>query len=878
MVMRNCCGTAVVGFIATWLPCPPAWRGRRAADEGASGGLRNSMRVACRHARGPSPPAPLPAVGRGVPGLRRLSAALWLMLGVVSSAAAGQSASLQFAEAQQSLHGRDARLQLLVSRAGPNGQIVDVTHTVSYAAEPAGVVNFSNEGLVTPLANGEVTVTARDKSGATTTTTIQVTDMGNEAPLHFAGRVVPIFTKLGCNGGGCHGKAAGQNGFKLSLLGFEPREDYQHLVHESRGRRLTPAMPDQSLLLLKAINASPHGGGQRMDADSYEYRILRRWIAQGMPYGSDDAPVVESIEVVPDQRRLPAGSTQQLAVIARLSDGSTEDVTRAAVFESNDPEMAEVSATGHVQLGELVGDVAVMARYQGKVTVFRAIVPHRMQPQPIAIEPRNVVDTFVFQKLQSLGIPPSPTCDDATFLRRVTLDIAGRLPTLAEQDGFFATAESSRRDELVERLLASADYADNFAHKWNTILRNRQAGGATAYANIAFHRWIRDSLDANKPYDQFAREIVAASGSVASHPPVAWYQQVTNTNQRLEDAAQLFLGQRLQCANCHHHPFEKWSQSDYAQMAAFFSTVTKKPGTDPGEAVFVTRVADATARHPKTGQSLPPAGLEADAPSVSPREDVRTEFASWMTGPGNPFFARSLVNRYWKHFMGRGLVEPEDDMRVTNPPTNPELLDAVSAWFIDSGYNLKGLVRLIVQSRTYQFDSDALEENLPDRRSYSRYYPKRLQAEVLLDAIDHVTGSSTSFDGVPTGTRAVALPNAGHSNYFLKTFGRSRSTTACECERTEEPNLAQNLLLLNSEEIHSKLAADHGRAAVLAADESRSDEQKIDQLYRLALARSPDDRELKITLSYLASKKDRRQAYEDLIWSLINSKEFLFNH
>lgn len=800
---------------------------------------------------------------------------VWLPAG---TALGGERAALAFADTPRTLQGRDARLQLLVSRTGPEGEVVDVTAAVVYSVQPAGIVEIAGDGWVTPLADGETSVTAQTDDGLSVTTTLQVTHMGNEAELHFANRIVPIFTKLGCNGGGCHGKAAGQNGFKLSLLGFEPREDYRHLVHESRGRRLTPALPDQSLLLQKAVNASPHGGGQRMELDSYEYRLLRRWISQGMPYGDDNAAVVESIEVVPDQRRLAAGSTQQLAVIARLSDGSREDVTRAAVFESNDPELAEVSASGLVQLGDLVGDVAVMARYQGQVTVFRAIVPHRFEPQPLAAEPRNVIDTYVFQKLQSLGIPPSPVCDDATFLRRVTLDVAGRLPTLAEQQAYFAEAESDRRDRLIERLLESSDYAENFAHKWNTILRNRQAGGATAYANIAFYRWIRDSLDANKPYDQFVTEIVAASGSVASHPPVAWYQQVSDTNGRLEDAAQLFLGQRLQCANCHHHPFEKWSQQDYAQMAAFFSTVTKKPGADPGEPVFVTRIAGAAAAHPKTGQSLPPAGLDADPLSPLPREDVRGEFADWMTDPGNPFFARALVNRYWKHFLGRGLVEPEDDLRVTNPPTNPELMDAMAGWFVDSGFDLKGLVRLIVQSRTYQFDSDASEENLQDRRSYSRYYPKRMPAEMLLDAIDHVTGSATSFGGVPAGTRAVALPNAGYSNYFLKTFGRSRSTTSCECESSQEPNLAQNLLLLNSEEIHSKLANDSGRAAVYAADEARTDEQKIDELYRLALSRPPHDRELKVSLEYLAGKQNRRQAYEDLIWSLINSKEFLFNH
>ncbi len=806
-----------------------------------------------------------------------------LLMSVPSMLLGGQSSLLQFdSDPNQTLAGRDARLQLLVSHVGPDGNITDATHSVRYTTEPTGIVQIASDGLVTPIADGTALVVAELDGGFTARTSITVTNTGNESPISFPGRVVPIFTKLGCNGGGCHGKAAGQNGFKLSLLGFEPREDYEHLVHESRGRRITPAVPDQSLLLRKAINAAPHGGGQRMDLDSYEYRMVRRWISQSTPYGDNSESVVQSIEVLPAQRRLAASMDQQLAVIAHFSDGSTEDVTRAALYESNDPQMADVSATGLVSLRDLVGDVAVMARYQGQVAVFRAVIPLETAagdaPKAWAVEPRNVVDQYVFKKLQSLGIPASPSCDDATFLRRATLDITGRLPSLEEVRQFQSDLSPDRRDVVIDRLLDSIDYAEFFAAKWNTILRNRQAAGATQFANFAFHAWIRDSLQANKPYDEFVREIVAASGSVASHPPVAWYTQVSQTTDRMEDAAQLFLGQRLQCARCHHHPYEKWSQTDYAQMAAFFSTVDKKIGADSGEPSFVSKFAGALYSQPKTGESLPPRGLDSDPSPSAPSEDARAALADWMTNPANPFFSRALVNRYWKHFMGRGLVEPEDDMRVTNPPTNPELLDAMATAFSESGFDLKGLIRMIVQSRSYQFDSAAVEQNLQDQRNYSRFYPKRLPAEVLLDAIDHVTASPTSFDGMPAGTRAVALPNAGYSSYFLKVFGRSASTTACECESTEEPNLAQNLHLLNSVEIQTKLSADSGRAAKLAADDQRTDSEKVDELYRIAFGRSPRDAELKATLSYLASKANQREAYEDLVWSLINAKEFLFNH
>ena len=739
-----------------------------------------------------------------------------------------------------------------------------------------------DEALVTPLANGTVKIIAEDDHGHRAETVVEVTGVGDEPPISFPGQVVPTFTKLGCNGGGCHGKIAGQNGFRLSLLGFEPREDFEFLVKESRGRRVSVAAPDQSLLLQKALNASPHGGGQRMEQDSHEYRVLRRWIAQGMPYGDGDEPKVTSIDVFPQQRRLAAGETQQLSVVATYSDGSAEDVTRAVVYESNDTEMAEVSAGGLVELGKNIGDVAVMARYQGHVTVFRADIPMQgfeaAWQSDTSPQPRNVVDEFVFGKLKSLGVPPSAPCDDATYLRRVTLDIVGRLPTVDETEAFLADSAVDKRDALVERLLASDQYSEYFAGKWNTILRNKRAAGGLRFATLAFHDWIRESLRENKPYDEFVREIVSASGTVASNPAVVWFRQVPDTNQRIEDAAQLFLGQRIQCARCHHHPYEKWSQADYAQMAAFFSTVAKKNGVDPGEPDYFARVGGAAAQHPKTRKSLQPAGLDGETLVIAPYEDPRQHLADWMVSPENPFFARALVNRYWKHFMGRGLVEPEDDLRVTNPPSNPELLDGLATAFVESGYDLKALIRLITTSNSYRFDSDATEGNLGDRRSYARFYPKRLSAEVLLDAVDRVTGSSTRFAGLPASVRAVALPDTSFPSYFLDVFGQPESATACECERSGEANLAQSLHLLNSEEIQKKLSGDTCRAATLAGDESRDDAVKIRELYLVTLSRPPLDHELKTTLQYLAKKPNRREAYEDIVWTLINSKEFLFNH
>lgn len=779
--------------------------------------------------------------------------------------------------AATSLTGTDSRLQLLVTQDQSNGLLADRTRDVTLQASPDGVVTIDGSGLVTPLADGQVVVTATDDVGRTATTRLTVSGTDNAQPVSFCGQVVPIFTKLGCNGGGCHGKIAGQNGFRLSLLGFEPQEDYKRLVAESRGRRVSLAAPDRSLLLQKTVNAMPHGGGARTGRDSHEYRVLRRWISQGMPYDQGQIVEVNSIRVLPESRRMTAGSTQQLSVIATYSDGRVEDVTRAAVFESNDPQMADVSDSGMVKIGELVGDVAVMARYQGQVTVFRAEVPlHIDGGAEFASDLTNPVDRFVRKKLASLGIAPSPPCDDLTYLRRVTLDLTGRLPTLAETDGFLADPSANKREQLVDRLLASDDYAAFFARKWSVILRNRRAGGSLQVANVLFHHWLEDSLRKNKPYDDFVEELLTASGTLFSNPATSWLSQVTDQNERVEDISQLFLGQRIQCARCHHHPYEKWSQEDYARLSAFFSTVTKK--TQGADISFVTRVAPPSAKHPKTGTAVAPAGLDADVLSVEATVDPRQALSDWITSTDNRFFAKSLANRYWKHFMGRGLVEPEDDMRVTNPPSNPELMDALADRFIESGFDLKAFARLIVTSRTYSASSEATEDNIIDRRSYSRFYPKRMTAETLLDSIDHVAGSKTSFAGMPAGTRAVELPDTGFDSYFLSVFGQPDSKTACECERSTEANLAQSLHLLNSEEMQNKLNGDQGQAAAYASDSGRTAEDKVRELYKLAFSRPPTDDELKTSLGYLEQREDQREPWEDLIWVLLNSKEFLFNH
>jgi hypothetical protein len=789
------------------------------------------------------------------------------------------------------LLGAGERRQLLVNAKLDDGSLLDHTRDVSFSVTPENVVRVTRDGRVIPLGDGNATITAKSKSGLSVKLPLSVEDFDRVRPINFSNQIVPIFTKLGCNGGGCHGKSGGQNGFRLSLLGFEPPEDYEYLVKESRGRRIFTAAPERSLLLLKAEAALPHGGGKRLDADSDDYRLLVRWIKQGMPFGEPDDPKVAGIEVFPKKRTMLLKGEQQLAVVAHYTDGTVEDVTRSALYEPNDKELAETAENGRVTVFDRPGDVAVMVRYQAQVAVFQATVPLGAPVENLP-EPNNYIDELIFKKLKTVGMPPSDLSDDATFLRRVTIDIAGRLPSMEESKAFLADKTADKRDKWIDKLLAGGDYADYFANKWGALLRNKRTTAAHANGTYAFHGWIRDSLHQNKPYDQFVREVVAASGEIENNPPVAWYRQVNNPTAQLEDSAQLFLGMRLQCAQCHHHPFEKWSQKDYYSFSAFFSRVGKRGGARPTEEMIFHRRGKASAKNKKNNESVLPAGLGAEPLNVPPDQDPRHALVDWMSASDNPFFAKALVNRYWKHFFGRGLVDPEDDMRETNPPTNPELLDALAKDFVASGFDLKRLVKTITQSKTYQLSAMPNEHNAVDKHNFARFYPRRLTAETLLDAINEVADHKTVFAGLERGSRAVQLPDNSYNDsvFFLKIFGRPDSSSSCECERSDDASLAQSLHLINSKGIQDKLTNAKGRAAALAADKDRKDEDKIRDLYHMVYSRGPDAEEVKIALNHLAKlAKDKagkalaadvakRQAYEDILLALINTKEFLFNH
>ena len=730
------------------------------------------------------------------------------------------------------------------------------------------------------------------------------------ADVRFGTDVVPILTKLGCNGGGCHGKATGQNGFRLSLLGFEPDQDYESLVTEGRGRRLSPAAPDHSLLLLKATSRVPHGGGRRLDESSDDYLLLRDWIAQGSPGPRTDDPQLVRLDLSPQEQVVSTNETLQLTATAFFSNGTSRDVTKQAVYQSNETSVAAVENDGLVRTSDQPGMVAVMARFGDQIATFHAAVPFVTDPakravieeqlrgigfQPVSpSSSRNdgkqggrqdayPTNTHLLNQWRRLGVVPSAPADDATFLRRASIDICGTLPTPQEITDFLADTRSDKRSRLIDRLLDRPEYASYFALKWADILQNRGAGYSTSKQRAGttlFHGWIRDSLAANQPYDQFVSEIITASGSQYENPPALWYRTVRKSPEYVESVAQAFLGVRVQCAQCHHHPTERWSQTDYFSFAANFARVGRKGGfadaeVPTDEIIFLN--ARGETRHPRTGEILKPRPLAGSEFSLGPDDDPRVSLARWMTSPNNPFFARTMANRMWAHFLGRGLVHPIDDARSTNPPSNPELLDALARDFAESGFNVKSLIRSITLSYAYGLKSTPHAGNAGDSQTFSRFYPRRLGAEVLLDGFSQVLEVPTVFAGVPAGTRAIELPDENVAAHFLDVFGRPARMSACECERVDAPALTQALELVNSAEIQRKLTAKSGYPQRLAESE-KSHTEIATEIFMRVLARQPRADELKAAIDYLASEPDRAEACRSLLWSLLATNEFLFNH
>lgn len=701
----------------------------------------------------------------------------------------------------------------------------------------------------------------------------------------FVRDVLPVLSKAGCSTGGCHAKPEGQNGFHLTVFSYNPKLDYRQILQDARGRRVFPAAPEESLLLLKATETVPHEGGERFAKDSEAYRTLVQWISGGMIYRGENEPTLERISVQPAERIYGKGDTQQLGVQAFYSDGSTRDVTALASFESNDKEIARISDDGLVTAGKMSGQAVIVARFMGLVGDSRISVPaDRVLPAEkyASLPVKNFIDELAYAQFQRLGLFPSEPCTDEEFLRRATLDTIGALPSPEEARAFCADTDPAKRDKLIERLLAHPFYADYWANKWADLLRPNtdRAGIKSVYV---LDQWLRENFRANRPYDQFVRDIVLTEGNTHRFGPAVIYRDRREPADLTTMFSQLFLGVRLDCAKCHHHPNEKWGQDDFYKMAAFFGPLKRKGAgisapISAGNETFYFAPGK-TVKHPVTGELLDP--QPPDGPTVkSDDTDPRRALADWMTDPKNPFFARAIANRVWASFFGKGIVDPVDDFRISNPPSNPALLDGIAQELVRQKFDMKGLMRTILRSHLYQLSAVPNEFNRADTRNFSRAYRRRLPAEVLADALADVTGVPDTFAGMPPGSRAMQAWTYKIDSQTMDAFGRPNSSTDCPCERDTRPSIVQSLHLMNSRLLQEKLASKAATARTQRLAESKlTPEEIVTELYLTCYSRPPTDEEMKIaTGAFTAEGTTRRAATEDVLWSLLNSAEFVFNH
>ena len=709
--------------------------------------------------------------------------------------------------------------------------------------------------------------------------------MGEEESVSFVDDVLPVLGKAGCSSSGCHSKPAGQNGFKLSVFAYDPKADYQEIVFDGRGRRLSLGAPEQSLILQKATQAVPHEGGKRFDRESTSFQVISRWIENGMPYEVASDSVLEQLAIVPKDFLTKPGYEKELTVMAYYGNGRQRDVTALASFKTNKEVLVEVTESGVISVSkERTGEAVISAQFMGEVATTRVTIPAAAQISEerfAALPKHNYIDALAYQRLQNLGVFPSPRCLDGEFLRRVSIDLIGRLPSAVEAREFLANSNPNKRSELIESLLQHPGYADHWAVKWADLFRPNpdRAGVKSVYI---LDQWLREAFRENMSMDVFARKILAAQGSTHRLGPAVIYRDRRTPEDLTTLFSQVFLGVRLECARCHHHPNEKWSQEDFYQMAAFFGSLKHKgDGVSPpisGGWEMIYHRPGGKVIHPVTQKVMlpkPPDGVLASFPKEA---DPRGWFVDWLVAPDNPFFAKAMVNRLWAEVMGRGIVHPVDDFRVTNPATNPLLLDALAEDFIEHGYDVKHLLRRITNSALYQQSSLANASNGSDGENFARSYRRRLAAEVLTDALADITGLPDDFDGLPGHSRANQVWNFKIASNTMDAFGRPDSSSDCPCERNLSTSVVQALHMMHSQKLQDKLDHKDGRLSQLVgSDRSRAD--IVEELYLLTYSRLPEPRELAIaTAAFEAPDATRQTACEDLLWALLNSAEFVFNH
>lgn len=802
------------------------------------------------------------------------------------TAVIGQPVGLTVQPATVKLHGPLAMQQLVVTGRYAQGPVRDLTGACEMSLETKDLIQLEPGGFLMARKNGKTVLTVK-AGGQSATVAVEVTGADQPVPVSFRRHFVAALNVGGCNAGACHGTPSGKGGFRLSLRGFDPAADFLELTREEFGRRTNRFAPDASLMLQKALGRVPHEGGQRFRPDSVPARMIQTWLHQGLGDDPKNLPALKKVEILPGQRvALAPARWQQLAVLAHFADGSVQDVTRLTVFSSSDAAIASVTPGGLVEFSQ-AGEVAILCRYLDNLQALRLTYLDPGKDFRWVDPPENnYVDKHVFTKLKMLSIAPSDLCTDQEFIRRVYLDICGILPEAAEIKQFLASTDAKKRAKLIDALLDRPEYADFWTMKWSDVLRSSRK--TVQYKGIhGFQHWVRKHVVANTPFDEVVRELLIASGNTFANPPANYYRIARDPQNLAETTAQLFMGIRMQCCKCHNHPFERWTQDDYYSLAAFFARVRQKNAATEidgqpaiAEVIFSDRAGEVG--QPRTNQIMAPKFPGGALATVPPGTDRREVLARWLTAAENPYFARSVVNRVWYHLNGRGIVEPVDDFRDSNPAANDELLDALTRDFVFHRFNVKQLIRTIANSRTYQLSAQGNASNKEDRKYFSHALTRLVPAEPLLDAICKATGMPEKFAGMPAGTRAVQLPDGDFNHPFLKTFGQPGRELACECERESDSNLAQALQLINGATVNEKTRAPNNRIGQLLA-KNLPPAQILEELYLATLSRPPLEGEIKAALEHVEKAPDdkgkgRRQAWEDIQWALFNHKEFMFRH
>jgi hypothetical protein len=768
--------------------------------------------------------------------------------------------------------------RLIVLGVWSDGRKWDLTSSAKFTPGNSKI-STAEKGVVRSFADGSTSI-AIEAAGAKTSITVVAKKFTADTPLSFSREVEPILTKAGCNSGACHGASLGRGGFRLSLFAFDPAFDYSQIVLSNKGRRIVPNDPERSIFLAKPALVMEHGGGERLKLNSRHYNLLRQWLEDGAPGPDAKDPTVERLEIFPPARIMQVGEQQQLAITAIWSDGRRDDVTTTAQFDALNDSIASITRNGLIT-AKTAGETHIMVRCGGQAGIAQVTLPFAKIDKYPDVAINNFIDLKLLSKWKDLGLTPSPLCTDDEFLRRLYLDAIGTLPSGEEIRAFLADNDPGKRTKAIAKVLERPEFIDWWALKWGDLLRISRTA-LQEKGMWSFHNWVRAQVRDNVPVDAFVRDIVTAEGSTFIDGPANFFQIGRNSEEWAETTAQLFLGIRVGCAKCHHHPFEKWSQDDYYGLTAFFSRMGTKTSQEFGifgaeRVIYIRPNGEAT--HPRKRTVVKPLPLDGDSKQSWDDEfDRRKKLADWLTSPDNKMFARNLANRFWGYTMGRGLVEPLDDMRATNPASNPELLDALADDLVKAKFDLKHLLRTIFQSRAYQLSSMITDGNKIDAANthFTRRTVRRLTAEQLADAVDFATGTREKYAGLPLGTRAIQLPDSEVKSYLMDTFGRPARQVLCECERTTTPNIAQAMHLLNGDTLNKKIIDKTGRIEKLLAAKSALP-KAIEELYLSTWSRPPSADEQQKALGWVKSAPTEREGLQDLLWVLTNSREFQFN-